>query len=146
MEINPKAQEILLKRSKENVLKFSAPKFIITQEDIDDIKNKEKIKHIEIDLSIEEIEDNIFKDFKNLESVYCSPKWLNKFETKNLKEIFIKEGITDIKKENFKYCFKLNLVYLPYSIKSIEENSFENCLEINKIISEYNPIPNPQSP
>ena len=137
MEINPEAKELLLKKNKENILKFSEPKFIITQEDIDEVKNKEKIKHIEIDFSIEEIEDNIFKDFKNLESVYCSPKWLNKFEAKNLKEIYIKEGITDIKKEYFKYCFKLNLIYLPYSIKSIEENSFENCLEINKIISEY---------
>ena len=137
MEINPEVKEILSKKDNKSILKFSAPKFIITQEDINDVKNKEDINHIEIDLSVEEIEDNIFNDFKNLESVYCSPKWLNKFKVETLKEIYIKEGITEIKKADFKFCFKLNLIYLPYSIQSIEENSFENCLEINKIISEY---------
>ena len=139
MEMNPEAKEILSlkEKNKNSILKFSQPKFIITEEDINEIKNKEEIKHMEIDLSIEEIEDNIFKDFKNLESIYCSPKWLNKFDTKKLKEIYIKEGTTNINRDYFKYCFKLNLIYLPYSIQSIEENSFENCLEINKIISEY---------
>ena len=139
MEINPEAKEILSEKEKDKnkILKFSAPKFIITEEDINEIKNKAEITHIEIDLSIEEIEDNIFKDFKNLISVYCSPKWLNKFDSKKLKEIFIKEGTIEIKREYFKFCFKLNLIYLPYSIINIEENSFENCLEINKIISEY---------
>ena len=139
LDMNPEAKEILDEKNKDknSILKFSEPKFIITEEDISEIKDKDQIKHIEIDLSIEEIEDNIFNDFKNLESVYCSPKWLNKFNTKKLKEIYVKEGITHINKEYFKYCFKLNLIYLPYSIQSIEENSFENCLEINKIISEY---------
>ena len=137
MEINPEAKEFLSKKDNNSILKFSAPKFIITQEDINEVKNKESIKHIEIDLSIEEIEENIFNDFINLESVYCSPKWLNKFKVETLKEIFIKEGITHITKNDFKFCFKLNVIYLPYSIQSIEENSFENCLEINKIISEY---------
>ena len=85
-------------KKNEETLKFLAPKFIITQEDIIYIKNKDSIKHIEIDLSIEEIEDNIFNNFKNIESVYCNPKWLNKFNQKNLKEIYIKEGITSIER------------------------------------------------
>jgi len=137
LAINPEIKVIMEDKKKEETLKFLAPKFIITEEDIIDIKNKDSIKHIEIDLSIEEIEDNIFNNFKNIESVYCNPKWLNKFNQKNLKEIYIKEGITSIEKNFFEFCFKLKVIYLPYSIIKIEENSFENCLEIQKIYAEY---------
>ena len=137
MEKNEEVKQILDSKPNKNSLKFLNPKFIITKEDIYYVGNKEKIKHIEIDLSVEEIEENIFEDFKNLESVYCHPKWLNRLNPKNLKEIYIKEGVTKIEKEDFKFCFKLNVIYLPYSIKKIENNSFENCLEINKIYSEY---------
>ena len=139
MEINPEVKKYLDEKNKDpnSILKFSAPKFIITQEDINEIKDKEKIKHIEIDLSIEEIEENIFKDFTNIESIYCDPKWINKFDSKNIKEIYIKEGITNIKKEYFKFCFNLNLIYVPYSVGEIEENSFENSLQISTIIADY---------
>ena len=126
MEKNEEVKQILDSKPNENSLKFLNPKFIITKEDIYYVGNKEKIKHIEIDLSVEEIEENIFEDFKNLESVYCHPKWLNRLNPKNLKEIYIKEGVTKIEKEDFKLCFKLNVIYLPYSIKKIENNSFEN--------------------
>ena len=126
MEKNEEVKQILDSKPNKNSLKFLNPKFIITKEDIYYVGNKEKIKHIEIDLSVEEIEENIFEDFKNLESVYCHPKWLNRLNPKNLKEIYIKEGVTKIEKEDFKFCFKLNVIYLPYSIKKIENNSFEN--------------------
>ena len=137
MEIYKEIKEILDKKPNENTLKFLDPKFIITEEDIQNIENKDIIKHIEIDLSVEEIEEKIFENFKNLESVYCHPKWLSRLNPKKLKEIYIKEGVTKIEKDYFKYCFKLNVIYLPFSIKRVEENSFENCLEINKIFSEY---------
>ena len=136
MEVNNEVKSILEKKPNENCLKFLNPKFIITEEDIENI-NKDLIKHIEIDLSVEEIEENIFENFKNLESVYCHQKWLNRLNPKKLKEIYIKEGVTKIEKDFFKFCFKLNVIYLPYSIKKIEDNSFENCLEINKIYGEY---------
>jgi len=137
LNVNPEIKAILEGKNNNETLKFLAPKFIITEEDIIDIQNKDSIKHIEIDLSIEEIEDNIFNNFKNIESVYCNPKWLNKFNQRNLKEVYIKEGITSIEKNLFELCFKLNIIYLPYSILKIEENSFENCLEIKKIFAEY---------
>ena len=137
MEVNKEVKELLDGKPNNNSLKFLNPKFIITDEDIQNIDNINNIKHIEIDLSIEEIEENIFDKFNNLESVYCHPKWLNRLNPKKLKEIYIKEGVTKITKDYFQYCFKLNVIYLPYSIKKIEENSFENCLEINKIFGEY---------
>ena len=137
MDLSKEVKEILDKKPNENTLKFLDPKFIITEEDIQNIENKEIIKHIEIDLSVEEIEENIFENFKNLESVYCHPKWLNRLNPKQLKEIYIKEGVNKIEKDFFKYCFKLNVIYLPLSVSKVEENSFENCLEINKIFSEY---------
>lgn len=137
MEKNEEVKQILDGKPNENSLKFLNPKFIITEEDIQNVGNKEIIKHIEIDLSVEEIEENIFEKFNNLESVYCHPKWLNRLNPKKLREIYIKEGVTKIEKEYFKFCFKLNTIYLPYSIKKIEENSFENCLEINHIFGEH---------
>ena len=139
MEKNKKVEFILNNKPKKNTLKFLSPKIIISEEDIQYLRNKNLIKHIEIDLSVEEIEDNIFDKFINLESVYCHPKWLNKFNPKNLKEIYIKEGVTKIVKNYFQFCLKLNAIYIPYSVKKIEENSFENCLDINinKIYAEY---------
>ena len=127
---------------KEKILKFSAPKKIITNYDLNEI-NKNNIKHIEIDLSIKAIQENIFCQFKNLESVYCHPKWINKFNSENkdiinIKEIFIKEGVTKIKKEYFKYCIKLNKIYIPKSIQQIQNDSFGSLLELefNNIISD----------
>ena len=137
MEKNKEVELNLENKPEENTLKFLTPKFIITEEDVQEIQNKEIIKHIEIDLSVEEIEENIFEKFPNLESVYCHPKWLNRLNPKKLKEIYIKEGVTKIEKDYFKYCFKLNVIYIPYSIRKIEESSFENCLYINKIYAEY---------
>ena len=137
LEKNPEVLVILDDKNEKESLKFLSPKIIITQEDMIEIKNKDSIKHIEIDNSIEEIEDKIFDDFKKIESIYCSPKWINKFNQKTLKEIYIKEGTTKIEKSDFKFCFKLNVIYLPYSIQEIEENSFQNCLEINTIYAEH---------
>ena len=127
---------------KEKILKFSAPKIIITNDDLNGI-NKNNIKHIEIDLSIKAIQENIFCQFKNLESVYCHPKWINKFNSQstdiiNLKEIFIKEGVIEIKKEYFKYCINLKKIYIPESIQKIQNDSFGSflALEFNNIISD----------
>jgi len=128
-------------KNKEKILKFTAPKIIITNDDLNGI-NKNNIKHIEIDLSIKAIQENIFYEFKNLESVYCHPKWINKFNSQstdiiNLKEIFIKEGVIEIKKEYFKYCINLKKIYIPESIQKIQNDSFGSflALEFNNIIS-----------
>ena len=136
LEINPEVLVILDDKNDQESLKFLSPKIIITEEDVTEIKNKDSIKHIVIDNSIEEIEEKIFDDFKNIESIYCEPKWINKFNQKTLKEIYIKEGTTKIEKIHFKFCFKLNVIYLPNS-QEIEENSFQNCLEITKIYAEH---------
>ena len=51
-------------QNKEKILKFTAPKIIITNDDLNGI-NKNNIKHIELDLSIKAIQENIFYEFKN---------------------------------------------------------------------------------
>ena len=99
-EINPEIKLILDEKNPDEVLIISEPIKYILKEDLEN-KNKE-IKHIEISLSVEEIENNAFNDFKNIESVYCDPKWLHKFNQSSLKHIFIKEGITIIKKSDFR--------------------------------------------
>ncbi len=134
-EINPEIQLILSEKNPDEVLIISDPiKYILKE----DLKNENKeIKHIEISLSVEEIENNAFYDFRNIDSVYCDPKWLNKFNQSSLKHIFIKEGITNIKKSDFRTCINLEEIYIPDSVEFIEENTFENCIKINVIHSNY---------
>ena len=134
-EINPEIKIILDKKKPDEVLIISEPIRYIFKKDLKD-ENK-KIKHLELGLCIEEIENNAFNDFKNIESVYCDPKWLNKFNQSSLKQIFIKEGTTNIKKSYFRTCINLEEIYIPESVEYIEDYTFENCIKINKIHSNY---------
>ena len=132
---NVEVQRLLdLKEKEKPILKFNSPKLIITKEDLNGI-SKNSIKHIEIDISVKAIEKNIFDEFINLESVYCHSRWINRFNRKNtkilnLKEVYIKEGVTQIKKRDFRYCTKLQKIYIPKTVTKIENNSFDNCLNL----------------
>ena len=134
-DINPEIKKILDEKNENEVLIISWPIKYITRELFKE-ENK-NIKHVEIDITIENIENNSFYDFKQIESVYCESKWLNKFNQSSLKQIFIKEGVKNIKKTEFRTCINLEEIYIPSSVEYIEESSFENCLKINKIHSDY---------
>ena len=143
-QINHKVKQLLevKERDKKNILKFKSPKIIIIKEDLNGIQESD-IKHIEIDISVKAIEKNIFDEFKNLESVYCHPRWINRFNSKkskilNIREIYIKEGVTQIKRRDFRYCTELKRLYIPRSVTKIENHSFDNCLKLqfNDVISE----------
>ena len=71
--INPEIKKILDEKNKNEVLIISLPIKYITRELFKE-ENK-NIKHVEIDITIENIENNSFYDFKQIESVYCKSKW-----------------------------------------------------------------------
>ncbi len=60
------------KKNKNEVLIISWLKNITKQLFKEENKN---IKYVEIDITIENIENNSFYDFKQIESVYCKSKW-----------------------------------------------------------------------
>ena len=47
--------------------------------------------------------------------------------------IVLREGITEIKPEEFKNCTKLESVILPESLISIGDNAFEGCFRLQKV-------------
>ena len=86
-DINPEIKKILDEKNENEVLIISWPIKYITRELFKE-ENK-NIKHVEIDITIENIENNSFYDFKQIESVYCESKWLNKFNQSSLKQTFL---------------------------------------------------------
>ena len=64
------------------------------------------------------------------------------FGCKNLKELVIPEGITEIKENCFKNCLNLETIYLPTSLKLIKTNAFAGCEALKEVNYEGNLLEN----
>lgn len=95
-----------------------------------DIEKYCNISSLEIPLSVNKCEQDALKNFKNLNEVICDPKWLNYFDTSQILQVEIQNGVTDIHKEDFSQLVNLTNLIVPPSVIQIEENSFSQCKEL----------------
>ncbi len=62
------------------------------------------------------------------------------YECKNLKEIVIPEGITEIRENCFINCVNLERIYLPSTLKVIKTNAFKGCESLKEVIFNDNSL------
>lgn len=65
-------------------------------------------------------------DFKIINSAFCM--------CKNLKEVIVSEGITDLRQMAFASCPSLERIVLPNTLESIGKQAFSNCTSLKEII------------
>ena len=81
-------------------------------------KDYVNLESIEIPLTTK-VDSNFLSFFQNINSVDCDPSLLIESNKKNIKAVFIPNGVKEIKKEYFQCCYELEYIDIP---ESVEEN------------------------
>ena len=92
----------------------------------------------EIPEGVEILGDNLFKNNKELREIVTpstcySFGWHTFLDCTNLKSLFIKGELIDIKGSSFSGCPNIEKLYIPESIVSIRENAFKYCTGLRKL-------------
>lgn len=104
------------------------------------------IESLEIPLTVDEIENGVFTNFKRLKHIKCHPKWLNCFPNSKIETVFIPDEIDIIYKKDFENLNYLKFVEIPDNVVTIEDNAFDSCKDLTsfKCGTKHLPFLNPK--
>ena len=101
-----------------------------------DFENWENLKKLTIPFSVEEIEENAFKNCYNINEVTTNPKFLKYFIEDRIENIIVPEYIEEVDENDFNGCLNIKVIEFlgKYTkLKGNDNKSFNNL----KIITGY---------